>query len=220
MNKTAKRVASLTILLVTTISIALVAFARSRTEVIPAPHSVNSFDDILEIYLNPVLFENRNGPVIGVTTLQVLKLNGKYFRDSNNNGILDTFEDWRLPAYIRVADAVSRLTLEQKVSAIHNIVLLDPPASSLEYVYDEAGNVILSALIPNADEHWAFPRPTGTMGITEFYPAMIYELGLRGSVLRSEPPASIIAYETNRNVPISLVIGTKIKSEPLQKSRD
>jgi len=39
---------------------------------------------------------------------------GLKFRDLNKNGSLDPYEDWRLPVEQRVADLVSRMTLEEK----------------------------------------------------------------------------------------------------------
>jgi len=50
--------------------------------------------------------EARKAPVI---TWDRLK-----FRDLNKNGTLDPYEDWRLPVGHRVADLVSRMTLEGK----------------------------------------------------------------------------------------------------------
>ena len=36
------------------------------------------------------------------------------FKDLNRNGVLDPYEDWRLPVDKRVADLLSRMTLEEK----------------------------------------------------------------------------------------------------------
>jgi len=195
-----KQIASLFIVLIVSfVSMYAVQVANieNTSTYIPAPHSVESFEELLTVYLEPVFFENENGPTIGVTTLGVLRVDGLYFRDSNNNGLLDTFEDWRLPVSVRAVDAVSRLTLEQKTSVIHNIILLDSFANSIDAVYDEDGNVMLSQLIPSIDGNWARTRTIGTQGITDFYPGMIYDLGLRGSVVRVERPANVMAYHNN-----------------------
>ena len=45
---------------------------------------------------------------------QVVTQNGMKFRDLNKNGILDPYEDWRLPADKRVADLLSKMTVEEK----------------------------------------------------------------------------------------------------------
>jgi beta-glucosidase len=45
----------------------------------------------------------------------LLKAGGNLsFKDLNRNGVLDPYEDWRLPVAKRVADLVSRMTLEEK----------------------------------------------------------------------------------------------------------
>jgi beta-glucosidase len=53
-------------------------------------------------------------PVIGVRSRTVLTVDGLRFRDANGSGTLDRYEDWRLPVEARVADLVSRMTLEEK----------------------------------------------------------------------------------------------------------
>lgn len=44
----------------------------------------------------------------------LLKVGNLSFKDLNRNGVLDPYEDWRLPAGRRVADLLSRMTLEEK----------------------------------------------------------------------------------------------------------
>jgi beta-glucosidase len=44
----------------------------------------------------------------------LLKADDLSFRDLNRNGALDPYEDWRLPVVARVADLLSRMTLEEK----------------------------------------------------------------------------------------------------------
>src|ERR1035438_6191751 len=53
-------------------------------------------------------------PKVEARKAQVLTVDGLRFRDLNHNGKLDRYEDWRLPVEQRVADLVSRLTLEEK----------------------------------------------------------------------------------------------------------
>jgi len=50
--------------------------------------------------------EARKAPVITVA--------GLTFRDLNRNGVLDPYEDWRLPVTQRVSDLVARMTVEEK----------------------------------------------------------------------------------------------------------
>lgn len=44
----------------------------------------------------------------------VVTKDGLRFRDLNRNGILDPYEDWRLPVEQRVSDLVQRMTIEEK----------------------------------------------------------------------------------------------------------
>ncbi len=53
-------------------------------------------------------------PVIGTRGKPTLTLDGLVFKDSNANGRLDAYEDWRRPVSERVADLVGRMTLDEK----------------------------------------------------------------------------------------------------------
>ena len=53
-------------------------------------------------------------PVIGARSKAVLSLDGRQFKDSNGNGQLDRYEDWRLNVDERIDDLVARMTLEEK----------------------------------------------------------------------------------------------------------
>ncbi len=44
----------------------------------------------------------------------LLKLDGLVFKDLNKNGVLDRYEDWRLPVDQRVDDLVFKMTMEEK----------------------------------------------------------------------------------------------------------
>jgi beta-glucosidase len=54
-------------------------------------------------------------PKIASHHAPILSQFGLKFRDLNRNGQIDGYEDWRLPVDLRVADLVSRMTLEEKV---------------------------------------------------------------------------------------------------------
>ena len=54
-------------------------------------------------------------PKIEARKAQVLTIGGLKFRDLNKNGTLDRYEDWRLPLEQRVADLISKMTVEEKV---------------------------------------------------------------------------------------------------------
>src|SRR5687768_12313413 len=59
---------------------------------------------------------NANGPVIGYTPasgVQLLKIDGRNFKDLNKNGKLDRYEDWRLTVEERAKDLAGKMTVEQ-----------------------------------------------------------------------------------------------------------
>ena len=55
-----------------------------------------------------------NQPNISARAKKVLTVDGMKFKDSNNNGKLDRYEDWRLSVDQRTDDLVSQMTLEEK----------------------------------------------------------------------------------------------------------
>ena len=55
---------------------------------IPAPYSE---DELTAQFLEPVFYENADGPTIGVTLLGVIIKDGLYFRDLDNDQELDDF---------------------------------------------------------------------------------------------------------------------------------
>ena len=57
--------------------------------------------------------QNRQ-PVLGAGASRLLEVDGLTFKDLNKNGRLDPYEDWRLPVDRRVADLLSRMTMEEK----------------------------------------------------------------------------------------------------------
>ncbi|MDP1829031.1 MAG: glycoside hydrolase family 3 N-terminal domain-containing protein [Archangium sp.] len=54
-------------------------------------------------------------PVIGVDTRAKLTIGGLEFKDSNGNGALDVYEDWRLNDLCRARDLVSRMTVQERI---------------------------------------------------------------------------------------------------------
>ncbi len=99
-------------------------------------------------YVEPVYYENGEGePTIGVTLVGVLELDGKYFRDSNNNKALDPFEDWRLPVEERAADLLSKLSTEQRIGLLANQMRSSPNVTKAADAYKEDGSVNVESLI-------------------------------------------------------------------------
>ena len=54
-------------------------------------------------------------PNLGYRTANILKKKNLAFKDLNQNGKIDKYEDWRLPIETRVQDLVSKMTIEEKV---------------------------------------------------------------------------------------------------------
>jgi len=53
-------------------------------------------------------------PKIDARVAQLLKIDNLTFKDLDRNGVLDPYEDWRLPVEKRAADLLSKMTLEEK----------------------------------------------------------------------------------------------------------
>lgn len=59
---------------------------------------------------------NTNGPTLGYSPssgVTILTINGLQFKDLNKNGILDAYEDWRLPVDQRAKDLAAKMSVEQ-----------------------------------------------------------------------------------------------------------
>ncbi len=57
-------------------------------------------------------------PVLGHRSAPLLTVDGLTFKDLDRNGKLDSYEDWRLPPEVRVADPVQRMSLEELAGLI------------------------------------------------------------------------------------------------------
>ena len=108
---------------------------------IPAPYVLEEGEKINDMYLEPVLFHNENGPTIGVTTCGVIVKDGLYFKDMDNDGVLSPYEDWRLDDETRAKDMVSRLPLAQQAGLVLNTLWNSPLSMTREAAKDENGNL-------------------------------------------------------------------------------
>ncbi|MGI5508345.1 glycoside hydrolase family 3 protein [Streptomyces sp. CA-106131] len=124
-------------------------------------------------------------PQIGARTKNVLTVHGKRFKDSNGNGRLDRYEDWRLPAEQRAADLVAWMTLQEKAG----LMLTDSlymgssrscPAGTDNGLLCETGNGKSGA--------------EATFGTTK----RIQDLGERYFIIRDNPTAKDLATWINR----------------------
>lgn len=70
---------------------------------------------LIFLCLAPALFpQAASQPGIEARKAPIITRDGLKFRDLNKNGALDPYEDWRLPVDKRVADLLSRMTVEEK----------------------------------------------------------------------------------------------------------
>ncbi len=72
---------------------------------------------------SPVLAQQ---PELGTENLELMQTDGFFFKDHNKNGVLDTYEDWRLSAAQRADHLVSLMTIEEKAGAmLHGTLPMD-----------------------------------------------------------------------------------------------
>ena len=121
---------------------------------IPAPYVLEEGENINDMYLEPVLFHNENGPTIGVTTCGVIVKDGLYFKDMDNDGVLSPYEDWRLSPEARAADMVAHLPLKQQAGLVLNTLWNTPLSLTREAAKDEQGNIVPAKIFKryNPDE--------------------------------------------------------------------
>ena len=67
-------------------------------------------------FLMPCIFNNKKNEQIKLVAKikPILKVDGLEFKDLNNNGELDIYEDWRYTSEERAKDLVNKMTLEEK----------------------------------------------------------------------------------------------------------
>jgi len=57
-------------------------------------------------------------PVVKTTTKKIIEVDGYQFRDLNDNGKLDVYEDWRADIEDRITDLLSQMTIEEEVGLL------------------------------------------------------------------------------------------------------
>lgn len=147
----------LSLAIATMMAVSMIPAMAEGVEYIPAPYTIAEGAKITDTYLEPVIYQNGEGePTIGVTTVGVLKVDGKYFKDADNDHELDVFEDWRLPAAERAADLTTKLTSNQKIAYIFNNLMTTPESKTLAEVTNEDGTINVAKVIkvenPDAEE--------------------------------------------------------------------
>ncbi|MBR4360809.1 MAG: glycoside hydrolase family 3 protein [Clostridia bacterium] len=69
----------------------------------------------------PALSEDAQQPEIKATVKNVITVDGLQFKDLNDNGELDVYEDWRADIEDRITDLLSQMTLKEKSMLLYHI---------------------------------------------------------------------------------------------------
>lgn len=90
-------------------------------------------------------------PELAARVKNIIEVDGYQFKDLNDNGELDPYEDWRLSAEERTEDLLSRMTAEQKAAQMVHLTLVSKKDSWFneanvgfalvyEYIFDSAAD--------------------------------------------------------------------------------
>ena len=153
---------------------------------IPAPYVLEEGDKINDMYLEPVLFHNENGPTIGVTTCGVIVKDGLFFKDMDNDGVLSPYEDWRNSHEVRAADMVAHLPLKQQAGLVLNTLWNTPLSFTQEGAKDENGNIVPAKVFKQYDPSEPEPKsilPGVSMRVDD---SQVLENKLAAGVYRGE----------------------------------
>ena len=66
------------------------------------------------VIVTPSVDAQKVNPQVLARVKETLTINGKVFKDLNSNGKLDDYENWELSVEKRVADLISKMTIEEK----------------------------------------------------------------------------------------------------------
>lgn len=161
-----------------------------QPEYIAAPYTVADATELTAEFLTPVFYQNENGPTIGVTLLGVIKIGDQYFRDLNNNQVLDDFEDWRLDVDTRAAAYAASLSDYQLSYELLNNMSYSPSNTAADKVVDENGKPVWTKVF----------NLNGGSGDDVTAEAIIQswdEAGWRNFVLRSNPSTEVAVWFNN-----------------------
>ena len=125
---------------------------------IQPPYVLEEGEKINDMYLEPVLFHNENGPTIGVTTCGVIVKDGLYFKDMDNDGVLSPYEDWRNSHEVRAADMAAHLPLHQQAGLVLNTLWNTPLSMTREGAKDENGKIVPARIFKRYDPTEKVPK--------------------------------------------------------------
>jgi beta-glucosidase len=101
-------------------------------------------------------------PELGVRSKPVLTIGKLRFRDLDNNGSLDTYEDWRLSPEQRAADLIARMTLAEKAGTLMHGTAQSTATTGVSgggsaYDLDAARTLIVTRHVTSAISRLALP---------------------------------------------------------------
>ena len=155
-------------------------------------------------YIEPTWVQNQDGPTIGTTVKSAIEVDGKFFKDSNGNGELDVYEDWRLDDETRAKDLVTRMSVDEKIGMMvinsrgMGINVADKSQTSMDGLLEEIEDLQDTSIFGT----------TSKLGTVD----TIQKLHLRHLILRQNPaPADFaqwinalnqVAEETPNGIPV------------------
>ena len=107
----------------------------------------------LKVVSPPAVSAAPSQPMIEAHVAPLLRIGGLTFKDLNRNGVLDPYEDWRLPIDRRVADLVSRMTMEEKAGLMFH--------ASIQGATGPDGEVLETIGVFGGGGRANAPQPTG-----------------------------------------------------------
>ncbi|MDI9470121.1 MAG: glycoside hydrolase family 3 N-terminal domain-containing protein [Bacillota bacterium] len=119
---------------------------------------------------------------------KILEVDGLNFVDLNGNGVLDPYEDWRLPIEERIEDLIGRMSIDEKIGLM--FIRSMPTGFSQKDKSLTSHGGALDEETKTADSIFAYAR---TPGASE----MIQELGLRHFIYRENQTAEDTATWAN-----------------------
>lgn len=131
---------------------------KMKNGYIPAPYTLEEGEHINDFYLEPVIFQNENGPAIGVTTCGVIVQDGLFFKDMDNSGVLNPFKDWRLDNKTRAKDMVAHLSLDQQAGLVLNTLWNNPVSMTREAAKDENNDIVPGKIFKHYDPSEPEPK--------------------------------------------------------------
>ena len=93
-------------------------------------------------------------PKVLAQVKETLTVNGKVFKDLNSNGKLDDYENWELSVEKRVADLISKMTLEEKAGLMIIPEFQDIEGSKMQQpdnLIDQHARYFIYRKTPSAD---------------------------------------------------------------------